>query len=185
MISATIVLVSLAAVCVVARPVTLGVHDTLMAALPHLTKRAACTMKQTTALSSDAQQLSAGATAAQSNLTAICDCYAGYVDQASQVSCDVAAQSVTAVETACDSLMCSSCGSNNNNTLPVCTGAQNQLISAAANVLGQCVQTVAGQYGCKCYEQFYANCPQFDDCVFGASACDNVHLACTSLMCNC
>jgi hypothetical protein len=87
------------------------------------------------------------------------------------------------VNNACDLLSCQTCGSNN--TLPACDAAQNSAFTAAANVLGNCVQTVTGIYGCKCYEAFMSNTTAIDVCQLGHAARDNVHQVCESLMCNC
>lgn len=100
-----------------------------------------------------------------------------------ELNCQGIPSAISSINAACDTLMCSTCGSNS--TLPACTVAQNAVFTSAANVLGQCVQTVSGIYGCKCYEAFMNQTTAIDVCQLGHAARDNVHQVCESLKCNC
>jgi hypothetical protein len=143
-----------------------------------------CTPAEVMALRGAGQEVASCVMSAGSNYTALCDCYTIYIDDVvPEINCFGVKSVIASVNQACDALMCSECGTNN--TLPACTAAQNAVFTAAANDLGNCVQTVSGQYGCKCYEAFMGNTTSINNCQLGRSARDNVHQVCISHKCNC
>jgi hypothetical protein len=143
-----------------------------------------CTPAEIMALRGAGQLVASCVMSAASNFTEICDCYTTYIDDlVPEINCVGVKSTINTVNQACDALSCAACGTNS--TLPACTAAQNAVFTNAANVLGQCVQTVSGQYGCKCYEAFMGNTTSIDGCQLGHSARDNVHQVCQSLQCKC
>eukprot|EP01108_Squamamoeba_japonica_P000275 TRINITY_DN104_c0_g1_i5.p2 TRINITY_DN104_c0_g1~~TRINITY_DN104_c0_g1_i5.p2 ORF type:complete len:135 (-),score=34.46 TRINITY_DN104_c0_g1_i5:86-490(-) len=91
-------------------------------------KRAACTMQQASAIGTFGQTLSTCATAANSSIPALCTCYGNYINSLKNVQCDGIQGAIDAINMACDSMMCSTCGTSGTGGLPACTTPQLDLL---------------------------------------------------------